>query len=411
MAAQGARASGDAPELVLLAVPNVLAIVLIALALLQSLYGMTAWDAAWTLLTVGSVACCVYQNVGEATTGRAFRRREQAAATAAAAAATAAAAAAPSPAACARDLAALPPATVAFLGLGVMGSRMAGVLSSHDSLTVRVWNRSAGAPAEQRRRYPLCISCESLEECVRGCEWVMCCLSRTSDVVEVARSVAAAAAARQGPLRGLVDFTSGEPERSRELAAELRARGLEYIDAPVSGGPTGAQLGTLTVMVGCDSAALFEQVRPLLQVVGRAVVHVGPVGSGHAVKAINNALNATALMMSMEGLVALAKRGVDPARALEAINASSGRNLQTQERIPKFVLSRKFDFGFALGLMAKDQGVAESVLDPSQRGGYISLTAALLREAVAKYGADVDFTNAARIMEDKVGVQLAAQPP
>merc|ERR1719373_683046 len=111
-------------------------------------------------------------------------------------------------------------------------------------------------------------------------------------------------------------------------------------------------------MLGADENEVAERVLPVLQAFAKKVVRCGPTGAGHAVKAVNNALNVTHLLLGAEGLLALQRLGVDPDVALDAINGSSGRSLQTQGRLPQEVLSRKFAYGFKLPLMAKDCRIA-----------------------------------------------------
>ena len=150
---------------------------------------------------------------------------------------------------------------------------------------------------------------------------------------------------------------SSEPLRTRELAQRAAARGVELIDAPVSGGVRGALAGSLTIMVGGDPAPV-ARCRPLLETLGRAVLHVGPVGAGHALKALNNLLSATHLLASCEALAIGRRFGLDPQVMLDAINVSTGRCASTERKLPDFVLTGSYDSGFALALMVKDVGIA-----------------------------------------------------
>src|SRR5690606_2313859 len=139
---------------------------------------------------------------------------------------------------------------------------------------------------------------------------------------------------------------------SRRIAGRLAGQGIGFLDAPVSGGTSGAVAGRLTVMVGGD-AALIERVRPLLDAFGERIVHCGPVGAGDAVKAVNNALLAANLWVAGEGLAALTSAGVDPGVALQVINASSGRSNATENLIPQRVLDGTFPRTFRLALLDK----------------------------------------------------------
>lgn len=154
----------------------------------------------------------------------------------------------------------------------------------------------------------------------------------------------------------IVDMSSSEPLRTRELAQRLGGRGIRMIDAPVSGGVTGATNGKLTVMVG-GRREEFDELRPFLEVFGK-VVHAGPVGSGHAVKALNNLLSATHLLITSEAILAGERFGLDSAVMLEIFNGSSGRSGSTENKWPNFILPGTFNSGFGLRLMLKDMKIA-----------------------------------------------------
>lgn len=150
-----------------------------------------------------------------------------------------------------------------------------------------------------------------------------------------------------------IDCTSGEPTSTREFAQNLKEAGVPFLDVGVSGGPKNAAAGALTAMVGGD-AQTIHIIWPVLSSFASKIVHIGEVGSGHAVKSICNSLLATNLWAAAEGLVTLTKFGVDPVKALDAINNSSGRSWVTLGRIPDHVLTRTFNYGFSLGLLQKD---------------------------------------------------------
>jgi 3-hydroxyisobutyrate dehydrogenase len=159
----------------------------------------------------------------------------------------------------------------------------------------------------------------------------------------------------------VIDMSSSEPLRTRELAAELRKRGIILVDAPVSGGVARARTGTLTIMTGGDPADL-ARVETVLAAMGTAT-HAGPIGSGHAVKALNNLLSATHLLVTCEAMLAGEKFGLDPAVMLEIFNRSSGRSGSTENKWPNFILPGTFDSGFGLQLMLKDMGIADRLAE------------------------------------------------
>ena len=163
-----------------------------------------------------------------------------------------------------------------------------------------------------------------------------------------------------------LDATSGDPSKTVELANKLKKYKVDMVDCAVSGGPSGAENGLLTAMVGgskdaCNTAESF------IETFASNIVYAGDAGAGHAVKCVNNALLASNLWVASEGLIALKKFGIKPSVALEAINISSGRSWATQNRLPDYVLTRNFDYGFYLGLLEKDHATClNSIVHPTK---------------------------------------------
>jgi 3-hydroxyisobutyrate dehydrogenase len=151
----------------------------------------------------------------------------------------------------------------------------------------------------------------------------------------------------------VIDMSSSDPARTRVLAPLCAAAEVTLVDAPVSGGVSGARAGTLAVMAGGPDAA-FDRVRPVLGAIGSRVVHVGGAGAGHAVKALNNLMSAANMLVASEALIAGRRFGLDPAVMLEIVNGSSGRSTATENKWPNFVLPETYDAGFAIRLMVKD---------------------------------------------------------
>ncbi len=207
----------------------------------------------------------------------------------------------------------------------------------------------------------------------------------------------------------VVDMGSSEPTQTRELALEAEARGIQLVDAPVSGGVKGARAGTLTVMVGGPEEHVAA-CRPLLEAIGGTVVHVGAVGAGHALKALNNLLSATTLLATYEALQVGMRFGLDPTQMLEAINVSTGRSYSTEYKVPTFVLPQTYTAGFALRLMVKDlhtaTGLARATETPLELG---HLTADIWERAAAELPEDADHTEIARWLDEVVG--RGARPP
>ena len=190
----------------------------------------------------------------------------------------------------------------------------------------------------------------------------------------------------------VVDMSSSDPAATRALGTALAARGIELVDAPVSGAVPKAIDGTLTIMVGGAEATL-ARVRPVLEKLGNRIVHVGPLGAGHAVKALNNYLGAAGTLAGFEALLVARAYGLDPKPMLEAINASTGRNSTTERKIPQQVLTGAFASGFKLALMVKDVGVAARLArDLGIDAPYLREALKLWRDAQRRLPADADHT-------------------
>ncbi|TMI39727.1 MAG: NAD(P)-dependent oxidoreductase [Betaproteobacteria bacterium] len=192
----------------------------------------------------------------------------------------------------------------------------------------------------------------------------------------------------------VVDMSSSDPAATRALGAALAARGIELVDAPVSGAVPKAIDGTLTIMAG-GNAATLKRITPVLEKMGDRVFHVGPLGAGHAVKALNNYLGAAGTLAGFEALLIARAYGLDPKPMLEAINASTGRNSATERKIPQQVLTGAFASGFRLALMVKDVGIAYRLArDLGIDAPYLREALKLWRDAQRSLPADADHTRA-----------------
>jgi 3-hydroxyisobutyrate dehydrogenase len=289
---------------------------------------------------------------------------------------------------------------VTFLGLGDIGSPMAARLAARFPLTV--WNRTAARATAFARVHRTTVA-PTASDAVRGSAIIASCLSTSVDVDAV---VTAALPGLTGD-QIWIDFTSGDPATSRRIAARLATIGVRFLDAPVSGGTSGAQQGTLTIMVGGEAADMAA-VHAVLEAVGKTIVHCGAVGAGDAVKAVNNALLAVNLWSTVEGLATLAKAGVAPRVALDVINASSGRSNASLTLIPERVLTRAFPRTFRLALLDKDVGIAASVAREHRVASpLLQEIAELMRIARAELGEDADHAELAKVIERWAGVELA----
>src|SRR5688572_2570624 len=292
---------------------------------------------------------------------------------------------------------------VAFIGLGDIGSLMASHLA-RDPFSLTVWNRTASKARDFASKHSAEVA-TSAAEAARGAKVVVTCLPSSAEVEAVLHGDQRLLDALE---RGavLLDCTSGDPPTSRSIAAELSKRGVGFIGAPVSGGTTAARFGTLTIMWGGEEAD-FERVRPVIEAFGKKIVHAGPVGAGDALKAVNNALLAVHILSTGEGLAVLVKAGVDPAIALEVINASSGRSNSSENLIPQRVLTRAFPRTFRLALLEKDIGIAAVLADDlGARTPLISLAAARFHEARGRLGEAADHVEAVKMVEQENGIEI-----
>jgi 3-hydroxyisobutyrate dehydrogenase len=239
-----------------------------------------------------------------------------------------------------------------FVGLGHMGVPMTArlVAAGHEVQGFDV------DPAARTRGGAAAV--ESLADAAVGAEAVVLMLATSTIVRQVVLDEGLLDSLEPGAL--LVDMGSSDPTQTRELAAEAERREVRYVDAPVSGGVVGAEAGTLTIMAGGAEADL-ETCRPIFEAVGGKVVHAGRVGTGHALKALNNLLSATSFLITLEAVMVGSRFGLDPKVMVEAINDSTGRSWATEHKVPQFVEPRSFTSGFAMRLMVKDIQTARAL--------------------------------------------------
>jgi 3-hydroxyisobutyrate dehydrogenase len=292
---------------------------------------------------------------------------------------------------------------IAFIGLGDIGVLMASHLA-RDPFDLVVWNRTASKAEEFARAHKASVAATPADA-VRDASVVITCLPSSVEVEAVLHGEnGMLGSLRKGSV--LIDCTSGDPPTSRSIAGELAARGVDFIDAPVSGGTTAAKAGTLTVMWGGENT-VFERVRPVIEAFGKKIVHAGGVGAGDAIKAVNNALLAVHILSAAEGLAVLVKAGVNPTVALDVINSSSGRSNSSENLIPQRVLTRAFPRTFRLALLEKDIGIASVMADDLKATTpLISLTAKRFHEAREKLGEQADHVEAVKMVEEENGVEI-----
>jgi 3-hydroxyisobutyrate dehydrogenase len=290
----------------------------------------------------------------------------------------------------------------AFLGLGAIGAPMAAHLAKAGPLTV--WNRTAARAAEFARAHRARVAA-SPRDAAAEADVVVTCLPTSREVEALLDGPdGLLASLRPGAL--FLDCTSGDPAASRRIAGRLAGRGIGFADAPVSGGTNGAEAGTLAIMVGADEAT-FARARPVLALMGSRIEHVGPVGSGHALKAVNNALLAVNILAVGEGLAALVKAGVSARTALDVINVSSGRSFVSETLVPERVLTGAWPRTFRLALLHKDVGIARELLrETGVEGPLLDLAGELFGRVRAALGESADYLEAIRMIESESGVEI-----
>jgi 3-hydroxyisobutyrate dehydrogenase len=288
------------------------------------------------------------------------------------------------------DTALGPGAVIGFVGLGNMGFPMAERLVEA-GYTVRGYDAD---PAVRRKFAGAVASAEAVADSAAA---VILMLPDSA----VVRSVLLddGLLSHMAPGAVLIDMSSSEPMRTRELAAAAGEHGVPMVDAPVSGGVRGAVAGSLMIMAG-GAPEPVAAVRGVLEVLGKKVLHVGPAGAGHALKALNNLLSATHLLVSSEAMLVGKEFGLDQVVMLEAINGSSGSSASTVNKWPRFMLGRGFDSGFGLRLMLKDMRIAVGLARATDRPSRLGEAAVgLWAEAADRLPADADHTEILRWLE------------
>jgi 3-hydroxyisobutyrate dehydrogenase len=283
---------------------------------------------------------------------------------------------------------------VAFIGLGQMGRLMAA-------------NLAAGGYSVQSYDLDGSGNRKSAKEAADGAHILVTMLP---DGAAVRQAVQAALPGLQAGAV-VIDMSSADPGSTRDLQRLLNSRQVLLLDAPVSGAKLAAKDGTLSIMVGGD-AAVLKHVRPVLEKMGKSIFHCGPLGAGHAMKALNNYVGASGTIAAFEAVVIGRKFGLDPATMVEVLNASTGSNSTTRNKIAQQVLSNAFASGFSAALYAKDVAIAEEMARalgvPSP---YLTATSKLWGEAVRRLPRGADHTEMFRFLEQLRPPSRAAAAP
>jgi 3-hydroxyisobutyrate dehydrogenase len=274
---------------------------------------------------------------------------------------------------------------IGFVGLGNMGQPMSGLLADAGYVVQGYDSARAG-------------TVESLAAAADGARAVVLMLPDSPVVRSVVLDEGLLDALAPGTL--LIDMSSCEPTETRKLAEEVARRDVVLVDAPVSGGVAGARAGTLTIMVGGPEDAVAA-CRPLLEVMGGRVTHVGPVAAGHALKSLNNLLSATSLLITSEAVLVGRRFGLDPEVMVETLDQSTGRSWSTHYKMPEFVLPRDWSSGFTMRLLIKDLNIALGLARATDSPiGLGRACAELWERAAERLGDGSDHTEIARWLEE-----------
>jgi 3-hydroxyisobutyrate dehydrogenase len=287
-----------------------------------------------------------------------------------------------------------PPAKIAVIGLGNMGRPMAACLS-------RAGYQVAGFDifAEARTKYNEAggSSAEKVADAIAGAAAIITLLPDG----KIVRATIEGIMSHLKPGTVVIDMSSSAPLGTRTLGEQLIAAGLEFIDAPVSGGVKRAIDGSLAIMAGGD-ARTIDRAEPILNAMGKSVFRTGPLGSGHAAKALNNYVSAAGLAAAAEAVAIGGRFGIEPGTLVDVLNASTGRNNSTENKLKQFIIPEKFNSGFSMALMAKDIQTADELAH--QIGVSSPLAdevASLWNVALEKLGPSADHTEIGRYLTAK----------
>lgn len=282
-----------------------------------------------------------------------------------------------------------PSNTVAFLGLGAMGLPMAARLLEQGYHVVTVPHRSTD-PVEQLSRLGA-TTADTPKQAAAGAGIVVTMLPN-DEVVETVLLGQAGVIEGAAPGTVVVDMSTISPAAATRIGEQLAAADLGFLDAPVSGGTARAGTGELTIMVGGPETTLTTA-RPLLETLGTSIFHVGPVGAGQIIKACNNLVGAACMLADAEALALAKAHGIDPHTARQVILAGTGANWQLENQIPLTILQDDYSPRFALALLNKDLGIAESMATTHQLPSPVGdLVRHAYADAQANYGGNRDFS-------------------
>lgn len=279
---------------------------------------------------------------------------------------------------------------IAFIGLGAMGYPMARHLSKEHE--VLVWNRTREKSERHARDHGTALV-DDLAGCADA-EVIITMLPTSREVDEIADQLLPHV--RSGTL--WIDATSGDPNVSRETAARLAAKGVDFVDAPVTGAVVGAENATLTIMIG-GTPENFARAKEILRLNGKTIIHVGSVGAGHAIKVLTNSIMAATVWITSECLLLAKQLGIDIKTALEVTNAGSGRSNASENLLPMRIRDHKWPLVFKLAHHDKDIRIAASLAHQQHASTpMLALTQQLFTASLKQLGDGADYIEVAKIV-------------
>lgn len=293
---------------------------------------------------------------------------------------------------------------IGFIGLGNMGTPMASrLVDAGYRLVVHDTRDNVIGPFLERGA----TRAGSAEDVASRTETVLVSLP-TPDIVD--KVVLGEGGISGGSkVKTVVDLSTTGPKVGAAIAAKLRERGITFVDSPVSGGVGGAVAGTLAVMVSCPRAT-YEQLEPMLKNIGKVFFIGEAPGSAQMMKLCNNLMSAAAMAITTEAIVAGTKAGIDPAVMVDVINVSSGQNTATSQKYPKSMLNRRFDYGFATGLMFKDVRLCLEEMEGMGLDVPASQAVrAIWQKVQDEKGPESDFTRILEVIEGPAGVTVGTK--
>lgn len=295
---------------------------------------------------------------------------------------------------------------IGFVGVGAMGAPMAGCLLNA-GYPLSVFDNNPDRTAAFAKEHGI-EPAASLVELGKQSDVIITILPNSAIVQDVLFDPQGLASSLR-PGAVVIEMTSGIPSKTVAFSERLAEQGVVLFDAPVSGGVPRARTGELTIMAGGEQADI-DAARPILNALG-SVISTGKVGTGHAMKALNNLVSSAGFLIGIEALIIGSRFGIDPETMVDVLNVSTGMNNSTQKKFKQYVLSRKFDSGFAMSLMVKDLTIALGIAHENNvNAPFADLCRNLWAGASAVLGPQADHTAVALLSEQLAGIQIGKPP-